>query len=121
MRQEQPRRPQEPIRGGGPAAVMQSAACLNTRAGLVSRDNSNVAARDGTPRVGIFKLNNDGNVSVTEELAGQVVAQYVRVFYFEHDATMAELRNKPDMNSTPVGVGATMATAAKMNSQNKTI
>ncbi|GLU03544.1 hypothetical protein SLE2022_207370 [Rubroshorea leprosula] len=98
MSQEQPRRTQEPIRywdvfnvvgdlasqpiAPQDAAAMQSAENQllgkTQRGRACSRDNSNIAAGDGTPRVAISKVNNDGNVLVTEEIAGQVGAQYVK-------------------------------------------
>ncbi|GKU86564.1 hypothetical protein SLEP1_g1076 [Rubroshorea leprosula] len=62
---------------GGAASIMQSAAWLNERAGLVNQDDANVVAGD-VPRVGISKLHHNGNILVTEKIAGQVVAQYVK-------------------------------------------
>ncbi|GKV27750.1 hypothetical protein SLEP1_g36885 [Rubroshorea leprosula] len=95
MSQEQPRRTQEPIRywdvfnvvgdlasqpiAPQDAAAMQSAENQllgkTQRGRACSRDNSNIAAGDGTPRVGISKVNNDGNVLVTEEITGQVALE----------------------------------------------
>ncbi|KAK9945282.1 hypothetical protein M0R45_010804 [Rubus argutus] len=58
---------------GGPAAVMQSAATYNERAGLHRH-------RDATGEEGVTfweSINLDGNIVVTERVAGQVVGQYV--------------------------------------------
>ncbi|KAK8565385.1 hypothetical protein V6N12_058948 [Hibiscus sabdariffa] len=49
-----------------PAAVMQSAANANERAGLVSRNQA------GDQGVSVIKSNNDGGVLVTESVGGQV-------------------------------------------------
>ncbi|XP_016204644.1 late embryogenesis abundant protein D-34 isoform X2 [Arachis ipaensis] len=62
-------------RKGGPAAVMESAAAKNQRAGVVGRkDVTNIARNEGVT-ISIQK-NERGNRVVTETLGGQVVRQY---------------------------------------------
>lgn len=56
---------------GGPAAVMQSAAALNKRAGLVSReDASDIASEQG---VGVSQDHVGGNRVTRETVGGQVI------------------------------------------------
>ncbi|XVE77797.1 hypothetical protein DITRI_Ditri13aG0091500 [Diplodiscus trichospermus] len=62
-------------RKGVPAAVMQSAATANERAGLVSHDEADVAREQG---VTMIKSDADGEVWVTEAVGGQVVGQYIQ-------------------------------------------
>ena len=64
---------------GGPAAVMQSAATVNRRAGLVSHDEADVAGDQG---IGIAKAEADGQVWVTEAVGGQVKL-YIQSFHTE--------------------------------------
>ncbi|KAJ7972775.1 Late embryogenesis abundant protein D-34 [Quillaja saponaria] len=60
---------------GGPAVVMQSAAIINQKAGLVGSDDvTNVASKDG---VAVSETKVGGNSIVTETVGGQVVGQYV--------------------------------------------
>ncbi|XP_062021268.1 late embryogenesis abundant protein D-34-like [Rosa rugosa] len=78
---------------GGPAAVMQSAATYNERAGLVGhRDATDATSEDGVTVS--ESINLDGNKVITERVAGQVVGQYVEpppgaspaAVVLEHDA-----------------------------------
>ncbi|XP_031278096.1 late embryogenesis abundant protein D-34-like [Pistacia vera] len=62
---------------GGPAEVMQSAARINERAGVVGRDDVNDIARD--KGVTITGTEVPGGGVITETVAGQVVGQYVQV------------------------------------------
>ncbi|KAK3417520.1 hypothetical protein EUGRSUZ_H03461 [Eucalyptus grandis] len=72
---------------GGPAAVMQSAATRNARAGLVGhRDATDVAADQG---VTVTEANVPGQRIVTESVAGQVVGQYVEPKPVQHVAPAA--------------------------------
>jgi hypothetical protein len=58
-------------RKGGPAAVMQSAATRNERAGLVGhRDFSDVAGDQG---VNVTEIDVPGRRKITESVAGQVI------------------------------------------------
>ena len=66
-------------RKSGPAAVMQSAATTNERAGLVSHDEADVAGDQG---VTVIKSNADGEVWVTEAVGGQV--KYWIITYYMH-------------------------------------
>ncbi|MBA0875749.1 hypothetical protein Goshw_004063 [Gossypium schwendimanii] len=186
---------------GGAAAVMQSAAIANERAGVVSHNRADVAGDQG---VAVIKSDADGDVMITEAVAGLIVGQYRQpdvsavttpamlvdpgsitigealeaaaisaadkpidqsdaaaiqaaemratgsseiTQRFEDQATLsdvlsdatamlpkdkavsredaervvaAEVRNNPGMSTTPGGVGAAMAAAAKRN-QNSTI
>ncbi|XP_061367007.1 late embryogenesis abundant protein D-34-like [Gastrolobium bilobum] len=62
-------------RRGGPAAVMESAAAKNERAGLVSHNAvTNLARNEG---VTISETNVGNNRVITETLGGQVVGQFV--------------------------------------------
>ncbi|MBA0715257.1 hypothetical protein Golax_014166 [Gossypium laxum] len=58
---------------GGAAAVMQSAAIANERAGVVSHNQADVAGDQG---VAVIKSDADGDVMITEAVAGQIVGQY---------------------------------------------
>ncbi|KAL5561700.1 hypothetical protein UlMin_031447 [Ulmus minor] len=61
---------------GGPAAVMESAAALNERAGLVGhRDSTNVARDQG---VSVSETFVEGNRIIREAVGGQVVGEYVK-------------------------------------------
>ncbi|KAL6214688.1 hypothetical protein ACLB2K_014120 [Fragaria x ananassa] len=79
---------------GGPAAVMQSAATYNERAGLVGQREATVADREEGVTVS-ESIDLDGNKVITERIAGQVVGQYVEppepgaspaAVVLEHDA-----------------------------------
>ncbi|MED6106802.1 hypothetical protein PIB30_007829 [Stylosanthes scabra] len=60
---------------GGPAAVMESAAARNQRAGVVGcKDVTNIAQNEGVT-VSIDTDESDNHV-ITETLGGQVVGQY---------------------------------------------
>ncbi|XP_027363782.1 late embryogenesis abundant protein D-34-like isoform X2 [Abrus precatorius] len=60
---------------GGPAAVMQSAATVNTSAGLVGRRDISDVARD--QGVSISETKVGGNRVITESVGTQVVGQFV--------------------------------------------
>ena len=57
---------------GGPAAVMQSAATYNERAGLVGQRDATVADREEGVTVS-ESIDLDGNKVITERIAGQVI------------------------------------------------
>ncbi|KAF2325202.1 hypothetical protein GH714_025161 [Hevea brasiliensis] len=59
---------------GGPAAVMQSAANVNVRAGLVDPDDASEVVRES---VTVTETNIGGTRGVTESVGGQVVGQCV--------------------------------------------
>ncbi|CAK7346567.1 unnamed protein product [Dovyalis caffra] len=63
------------IQRGGPAAVMQSAASYNVRAGIVDRDEATDVVRD--QGVSITEATIGGSRVVTERIGGEIVAQYV--------------------------------------------
>ncbi|XVE73112.1 hypothetical protein DITRI_Ditri11bG0091400 [Diplodiscus trichospermus] len=90
-------------RKSGPAAVMQSAAAANERAGLVSHDEADVAGDQG---VTVIKSDADDEVWVTEAVGGQVVGQYIQpnVSAVTTPATFVV----PD----PITVGEALETAA---------
>lgn len=54
---------------GGPAAVMQSVATANERAGVVTHNQADVAGDQG---VAVIKSCADGDVMITEAVGGQV-------------------------------------------------
>ncbi|OMP05047.1 Seed maturation protein [Corchorus olitorius] len=62
-------------RKSGPAAVMQSAATVNEREGLVSHNQADVAGDQG---VSLTMSEAGGEVWVTEAVGGQVVGQYIQ-------------------------------------------
>ncbi|XVF72386.1 hypothetical protein PTKIN_Ptkin12aG0117400 [Pterospermum kingtungense] len=90
-------------RKSGPAAVMQSAATTNQRAGLVNRDEAAVTGDQG---VAVVKSDADGEVLVTEAVGGQVVGQYVHPDVSE--VTTPETLLNPD----PVTIGEALESAA---------
>lgn len=57
---------------GGPAAVMQSAATYNEKAGLLRHSDATDATREECVTVS-ESINLDGNIVVTERVAGQVI------------------------------------------------
>lgn len=60
---------------GGPAAVMQSAAAVNERSGVVAhRDASDIPAKQG---VAVTETDLPGRSVVTEYVGGQIIGQYV--------------------------------------------
>ncbi|KAK2973738.1 hypothetical protein RJ640_019738 [Escallonia rubra] len=61
---------------GGPAAVMQSAAAVNERRGVVGHDDATGVARD--QGITISEAEVAGHRIITEAVGGQVVGQYVR-------------------------------------------
>ncbi|EEF41677.1 late embryogenesis abundant protein D-34 [Ricinus communis] len=62
-------------RKGGPASVMQSAARVNVRQGLVDPHQATEVA--GDPGTKVTEENVGGDRIITETIAGQVVAQYI--------------------------------------------
>ncbi|MED6194799.1 hypothetical protein PIB30_031899 [Stylosanthes scabra] len=63
---------------GGPAAVMESAAARNQKAGVVGcKDVTNIAQNEGVTIS--IDTNESGNHVITETLGGQVVGQYEKV------------------------------------------
>ncbi|CAM8921306.1 unnamed protein product [Rhodiola kirilowii] len=61
---------------GGTAAVMQAAATYNERAGLVGHEDVTAAA--GDQGVTVSEIDVPGGRIVTEQVAGQVVGQYIQ-------------------------------------------
>ncbi|KAK8702130.1 hypothetical protein V6N13_020498 [Hibiscus sabdariffa] len=84
-----------------PAAVMQSAANANERAGLVSRNQA------GDQGVSVIKSNNDGGVLVTESVGGQVIAQYRKPDVSAATTTPATL-----IDPAPITIGEALEVAA---------
>ncbi|XP_038724224.1 LOW QUALITY PROTEIN: late embryogenesis abundant protein D-34-like [Tripterygium wilfordii] len=66
-------------KGGGPAAVMQSAATVNERAGLVDHHHRDVTDIAGTQGVAVTEFDVPGARIITESVGGQVVGQYTQV------------------------------------------
>ncbi|KAL4384885.1 hypothetical protein GQ457_15G023080 [Hibiscus cannabinus] len=62
-------------RRSGPAAVMQSAADVNRRAGVVRHDRTDVTGDEG---VTVTKSTAGGESWITEAVEGQVVGQYIQ-------------------------------------------
>ncbi|XP_061359084.1 late embryogenesis abundant protein D-34-like [Gastrolobium bilobum] len=81
---------------GGPAAVMQSAATVNTTAGLVGRDDISEVARD--QGVSISETKAGGNRIITESVGNQVVGQFV-----EPDVPMNAPAIALDPNAITIG------------------
>ncbi|MBA0553580.1 hypothetical protein Golob_012751, partial [Gossypium lobatum] len=88
-------------RKSGPAAVMESAAAANERAGLVRHDQANVTGDEG---VTVTKTNAGGEAWITEAVEGQVVGQYIQP---EVPAV-----NNPSVTPDPITVGEALETAA---------
>ncbi|KAA8543256.1 hypothetical protein F0562_021249 [Nyssa sinensis] len=103
---------------GGPAAVMQSAAAVNERRGVVRHDDvTNIAKDQG---VTIFETEVAGGHIVTEAVGGQVVGQYSDKPVDQSDAAAiqaAEVRATGRNQITPGGVAAVAQSAAKLNSR----
>ncbi|PPD77688.1 hypothetical protein GOBAR_DD25377 [Gossypium barbadense] len=91
----------EQTRKSGPAAVMESAAAANERAGLVRHDQANVTGDEG---VTVTKTNAGGEAWITEAVEGQVVGQYIQP---EVPAV-----NNPSVTPDPITVGEALETAA---------
>ncbi|XVF32557.1 hypothetical protein REPUB_Repub17cG0092500 [Reevesia pubescens] len=91
-------------RKSGHAAVMQSAATANERAGIVSQDEADV---DGDEGITGIKADADGEVWVTEAVEGQVVGQYIQPEVSAVTTTPAKL-----FASDPITVGEALETAA---------
>ncbi|KAK8693916.1 hypothetical protein V6N13_071483 [Hibiscus sabdariffa] len=85
----------------GPAAVMQSAANANERAGLVSRNQA------GDQGVSVIKSHNDGGVLVTEAVGGQVIAEYRKPDVSAATTTPATL-----IDPAPITIGGALEVAA---------
>ncbi|KAK6141382.1 hypothetical protein DH2020_024873 [Rehmannia glutinosa] len=83
MSQEQPKSQQDPVKywdifqvqKGGPAAVMQSAADVNVRRGVLRRDDVTTATRQHG--VSISEEDVGGQRVFTEAVGGEVVGRYV--------------------------------------------
>ncbi|MBA0583465.1 hypothetical protein Gorai_014320, partial [Gossypium raimondii] len=88
-------------RKSGPAAVMESAAAANERAGLVRHDQANVTGDEG---VTVTKTNAGSEAWITEAVEGQVVGQYIQP---EVPAV-----NNPSVTPDPITIGEALETAA---------
>ncbi|XP_058193324.1 late embryogenesis abundant protein D-34-like [Rhododendron vialii] len=75
------------VPSGGPAAVMQAAAAMNERAGVVGRDDATDVARDRGVAVSATDTEYPGTWVVTESVGGQVLGQVYQ--YTEVQATTA--------------------------------
>ncbi|KAL4360779.1 hypothetical protein GQ457_04G027980 [Hibiscus cannabinus] len=96
----------------GPAAVMQSAANANERAGLVSRNQA------GDQGVSVIKSHIDGGVLVTESVGGQMFKHRI-----QHTTQVIAEYRKPDVSAAtttpatlidpaPITIGGALGVAA---------
>nr|AST13897.1 late embryogenisis abundant protein 12 [Betula platyphylla] len=99
---------------GGPAAVMQSAATRNERAGLVGhRDFTDVAGEQG---VNVTETDSPGRRVITESVAGQVVREYVQPMPVEQTAVdVIQQRNKAVDQSDASAIQAAEVRATGVN------
>ncbi|CAN1285371.1 Late embryogenesis abundant protein 31 [Linum perenne] len=96
---------------GGAAAVMQSAADKNERAGFVTHEDVTNVADD----LGVSASEIDfptGKSVITESVGGQVATRKDA-----EGVAGAEMRNDPYLTTHPTGVAASVAAAARINQQ----
>lgn len=97
---------------GGPASVMQSAAAVNTAAGLVNREDiSDIAKNQG---VSVSNMKVGGNRVITESVGSQVLGQFV-----EPDVPM----NDPGLVLDPeaITIGEALEASALSRAGNKAL
>ncbi|CAI0384406.1 unnamed protein product [Linum tenue] len=96
---------------GGAAAVMQSAAAKNERAGFVCHGDASEVADD----LGVSATETDfpaGRTVITESVGGQPATRKDA-----EGVAGAEMRNDPFLTTHPTGVAASVAAAARLNQQ----